>query len=379
MNKRFENFNKQNRLSNFEVLRIWAMLMIIGAHLACHGIQHCEDANVANIIFYQGSLLNKIFTSALNVGGEVGVAIFFMLSGYFQVYNRKIRSLRKIILESIFYGWTNVIFFVILKLLGMHTLDSQSAFFYLVKLFFNPISGGAWWFISSYILLIILSPYINKILLKLNDRGWMIFLIGVWLLWYSIGHVDRSSYYFIQRSILFYSLGAYYRLKAKKGKIHNIFSLLFIIVVMWGIGAFFFYLISVYSGQENIRMKVLSNFIDILKTSFIVPICAYLLFSIFAKWNLKTTRWINVCAQTTLGIYLIHDSVIFRNFIWYELIKVDTVLYKSVLFPIYAIVTIFGVFFICSIIDLFRIKYIEPKMINFVDKLCMKYNKNLLI
>lgn len=363
-----ENFCKPKRFSNFELLRVLSMLMIIGAHLACHGIQHCEDQNTIYQIFYRGSLVNKIFTSALNVGGEVGVAIFFMISGYFQIYNKKIKSLTKVILECVFYGWINVFFACLIEITGgVQGLDVQSILFYLLKVIFNPISGGAWWFISSYVLLMILAPNINKILLKLNDKGWIMLLICVWFLWYSMGHIDRSSYYFIQRSILFYILGAFCRIKKSKlnGKIQKI-----IIPVLWLIGTLLFFLIALYSGQgEGFRMKVISNFFDIIKTSIIVPLCAYLIFRVFESWNLKTISWINISAQTTLGVYLVHDSIIVRNYIWYELIKVDTVLYKSIFFPLYAIIVIIVVFVVCSIIDLIRIKYIEPSMVHYVDQL----------
>lgn len=33
----------KERQSNIELLRITAMLMIIGSHLACHGVQQCLD------------------------------------------------------------------------------------------------------------------------------------------------------------------------------------------------------------------------------------------------------------------------------------------------------------------------------------------------
>lgn len=67
----------------------------------------------------------------------------------------------------------------------------------------------------------------------------------------------------------------------------------------------------------------------------------------------------------TLGVYLLHDSTITRPIIWYVLLKVDTVQYSSVFFPFYALLSIFGVFIFCSIVDLMRMYYIEPIMIRF--------------
>lgn len=88
---------------------------------------------------------------------------------------------------------------------------------------------------------------------------------------------------------------------------------------------------------------------------------------IFLSFEFKNDM-INKVAKTTFGIYLIHDSIFAREFIWHGILRIDTFWYNKVLFPIYAIVIIISAFLVCSIIDVFRIKLIEPKMIKFVDK-----------
>ena len=57
------------RKSNIELLRIVAMFMIVGSHLACHGVQSQLLGNNTYQIWNDGSEINKIFVSFLNPGG----------------------------------------------------------------------------------------------------------------------------------------------------------------------------------------------------------------------------------------------------------------------------------------------------------------------
>mgnify|MGYP003560921603 FL=1 len=57
----------QQRQSNFELLRIIAMLMIVAAHLAAHGAEHMNSED-AYVIWNAGSMINKIFSCFL-IGG----------------------------------------------------------------------------------------------------------------------------------------------------------------------------------------------------------------------------------------------------------------------------------------------------------------------
>lgn len=61
------------------------MIMILASHMVCHGIQHCKETKVAYQIWNNGNMLNKLFVSFLNPGGMVGVACFFMITGYFMI------------------------------------------------------------------------------------------------------------------------------------------------------------------------------------------------------------------------------------------------------------------------------------------------------
>ena len=89
------------RKSNFELLRIISMLMILSHHFAVHGVLNSLAKTQVNNIYKQGSLINKLFTCFLMPGGEIGVALFFMLTGYF-LFKKQTTSILKVSVQTFF-------------------------------------------------------------------------------------------------------------------------------------------------------------------------------------------------------------------------------------------------------------------------------------
>ena len=119
----------------------------------------------------------------------------------------------------------------------------------------------------------------------------------------------------------------------------------------------------------TIKMKIISEFAETINTTVLYPIIAVIIFKIFEAIDIGSRKTINTIAATTLGVYLIHDSVFGRLLIWNVILKVDTVQYPQKLFPLYAMSTILGVFIVCSCIDYLRLRFIEPIMMSKARKI----------
>ena len=79
------------------------MVMIIASHYEAHGIEMLAVEGEAWRRWAEGNLPNRAFTAFLNPGGEVGVALLFMITGYFQIRKKEF-SLKRVALSCLFYS-----------------------------------------------------------------------------------------------------------------------------------------------------------------------------------------------------------------------------------------------------------------------------------
>ena len=362
------------RKSNIELLRIVAMLMIVADHLAVHGVcanllvESAKSTMGVNSVYMQGTFINRLFTSFMSGGGMIGAAIFFMITGYFQIYRKKYK-LRKVVMQCFVYSVASLILFILLKLVNINipTIKLLSVFLYSFKAIFNP-STSVWWFASAYVFLMILSPLINTFFLNLNKNGRLMIIIIFWLLWYSVGMNMDATYASIERAVFFYLIGAYIHVERPITEKKRIYINAVIAIIFWIIATYCLFVSLNTSTDATIKYKLLSKFYSIIFVSICVPICAYNIFRFFEKSEIESNQLINMISSTTFGIYLIHDNYIVRPLIWHSILKVQTFQYQLDIFPLTAIISTFIVFLSCSIIDLFRQRTIEPVCLKICDR-----------
>lgn len=345
-------FMENKRQSNFEFLRIIAMLMIVSNHLFRHGI---INANAINkyILWGEGSVANKIVGSLFLPGGRVGVALFFMITGYFLAFNKKDRSIKKTVLIAIDYGIILSGCMIFFRLTGIHDFSYAT----IIESLFLPVTDGLGWFIPVYLLISLLSDKINRFVLHINSHGKIIFICMVWALDYTLGNIFSTNYYSIARGLVFYLIGSYlkyFELRISKMRIHLLF--LSFILSWFGISYF------EYKNGFNLNNYSLINDIiyNAIITSVLVPICAISLFLIVIKLRYSNNELINFIASNTLAVYILHDSVIGRYVFWEmilrtsEVWKYTTNLGKYYVLLAYGIIAPIIVFIICILFEIVR-------------------------
>ena len=72
-----ENVKRVERSSNFELLRIICMVLIVAHHFACH-------SDFSSTI----SSLNNAVIKTLIIGGRLGVNVYVLISGYFLINSK---------------------------------------------------------------------------------------------------------------------------------------------------------------------------------------------------------------------------------------------------------------------------------------------------
>ena len=199
-----EKVNKKE--IKFEILRIISMVMIIVTHYSGHG-------GLANI---ETMSINKLIGIFLTISGNVGVNLFVFISGFFLYKSKfKVKKLIKLELEILFYS---VSFYIINLIINMNKLNNMD----LLKITINsvfPVFRGLYWFPTIYIGLYLLSPFINKLIKRMERKNYKALLI---ILFIGISLIPTSM--FSGRIMLFiylYLIAAYISkyLKIKIGKI----------------------------------------------------------------------------------------------------------------------------------------------------------------
>ena len=173
--------------------------MIVASHLVVHGIMKTGGSE-AYEAWKQGTLFNRVFSAFFTAGGDVGVGIFFIISGYFLSTSSKVRRLNKLFKKILYFAALTII----VSLMGNTLIGdiTVSEVFSTIL----PVSNNTWWFISVYVLLIIMSPAINELLNDINDRQLLYLVIVLWMLWQIIAKAIDATYYELVRGISFYML-----------------------------------------------------------------------------------------------------------------------------------------------------------------------------
>lgn len=332
------------RQSNFELLRIIAMLMIVAHHFSFHGGFRFAADTVT---------LNRVWVQFLEAGGKTGVNLFVLISGYFMVDSLRLKTGR--ILRLWFQLFTySLLVYVIFTLCRGKSLDAIA----LIKCAL-PLTWNKWWFASAYLVLCMIAPFINRLLQSMDRKQYLEYLAVLTVIWCLVPTVTHQYWEsnFLVWFIYVYSIAGYLRLHriraALKASSCILLSLLLILLI---------WLSAVVFDLLGTRWPIFAAHTDFfyLLQSLPVLLSAVLMFTGFSKLTLKPSRFINLLASTAFGIYLFHDNELLRPFIWKKLFKVSAYQDSSLLIP-FSLAVILAVFLGSMLVELVR-KYTLEKL-----------------
>ena len=362
------------RSGNFELLRIVAMLAIILIHLLGKSAAQ-QLADMQGIMEY---LYWTYFSFCL-----IGVNCFIMISGYFYIENKfKIKKLFILIIQVFFYS---VAIVALLLLTGIIT-EPVSRW----RDILLPITHNEYWFISVYIALYLLSPFIGEMMDKISRQDHFTILFILTILYSVIptvffrpvgleGNGSASLMWFIY----LYMLGAYIR-KHKTG--HTLISANwknYIIVTL--LLPFFEFIWDMIHRWFGIIIKPDPE-AWYINNSLFALLASVLLFMIFA--NIKNIHIINSpvilwFGRMAFAVYLIHNNRTLSRVIWggeYAAGKlavpeggvVPEWIITKWYFPFYAIVLIIVIYALCSAIEFLRSLAFKPlEQSAILEKICV--------
>ena len=353
MTKYMQSKKTMYRNSSIELLRIISMVMIMFHHFAYHGNFEWN---------YNEITIPHLWYNFILMGGKVGVNIFVLISGFFLIENTERlfqpKKLLKFWGQVVFYSITTYFLSIVLQI---NNFDIKQ----IIKICF-PITYPGWWFASTYFMLYLIHPFLNKLLHDLNKNVYQYLILLLVLCWSIIPTLTTQL--FESNSLLWfitlYAIAGYAkiygfneRLKSK----HYFFLFLIVLVCSYLISVSFLVL-----GTKRNELAV--HAIDFFGMErFPILLMALFLFMTFAKLKIKYNKWINVIASATFGVYLIHDSSYIRYYIWWNIFKINQ--YQESLFLIpYSILVVFIIYVLCTGIEMVRKVLLERPYIIFVNK-----------
>lgn len=351
-----EGKNIKTRQSNFELMRIISMFMIVLWHCISH----------TNILERTGGNLNLLL-ELIFMFTAVHVNSFILLSGYFGYKNEfNIKKLFATINSVWFY---KAIYALIFVGLGLVTMSYFDLFLFLTPLNYSYSFGTFYWFINVYIVLYVLTPFINKFIKNLDKKQFRKLLILLFFFLSIIPFITNNQVidnngYQISSFIMLYLIGAYfgkYKLKdnyhfknySKNKRQFILIVLLFLILML----DFFMLMTSSYlENNSSVFFTYVKSIIDCQKIIFSSPIIIFeslIYLLLFETFDFKS-KFINNVSKLMFGVYLVHENLFVYNHIYkYLPLGTSGELYGKSVIVILFLMAI-GIFIGSVIIEWFR-------------------------
>lgn len=341
------------RDSNFELFRIVLMLLIVAHHYVVNsGISQFYDFN--NITG------NMIFLQLFGFAGKIGINCFVFITGYFMIKSQfKFQKLLKLYLEIKFYKLTIYVLFLIV---GYEKFSISGC----LKTIFNIAYGVGLGFTATFVFLYMLIPFINTMLLNLNQKLHLI-LIGILVFLYtfiSTFSLLHDTYSNLGWMITTYIIAAYVRLypcKWFENKKLYIWSTIFSVALSWA-SILVVDFIGSKVGFKNYYHMVVNEH------KFLALACSFSLFMLFKNIKIKQNKVINTIAASTFGVLLIHaNSDAMRKLLWQDVLH-NASYYNSPFLIVHAILSVILVYVVCVCIDQVRIHLLEKPLFSYIEK-----------
>lgn len=351
----------KTRQSNIELLRIITMIMIVAHHFALYvGVTSAESFGI-----------ERVWMDLLLMGGKIGVDVFILIMGYFSVNSEEYPSGKaiKIWLQLFTYSVIPLVLALIFFPWFINTKQVIQFLFPVVR------DAGHWWFASTYFVLLLISPFLNKLLKNLPKGGYKVMLILLGIIWCIIPTFTAQQF---QRSGLLwfmtvYAFGGYIRLHAKRTRIPGfVYILLSILVTLLNLG--FASVCEAFGGTSEFLADKAMYFYGEEKLPIVL--ISVFLFLGFLKTEIKRNTFINLVASASFGVYLVHNNDLAKKVLW----DAVTLYGKDLgggLFILFSIGIIAAVYAASTVVELCRIYAIEKRYEGGIKKLGDLINKGL--
>lgn len=316
------------RDANFELLRIVSMLMIVAYHLLGRGGFLDGSTGASHVIL---TIIRVICTICVN--------LFVLITCWFVVE-------KKVNYKKLIRLWVEVFFYSVLILL-VSVICGWKSFEWIDLLHLVPVISSKYWFITSYFIFFLSIPLLNAMISNISKKQHFWFCVGITVFCFASMIPSRISPLDINRGFspiwfmclfIFISFLKKYNVKELKWWVY-FFGFLIASTISYFAGWYF------YSSPFTL----------------LASICFFMMFKKIKIKNLCLSKVIAFISSCTLGVYLIHDNDILREYMYSNILHTEK-FFSSPYAALIAIGFIFAIFVGCMIIDIARqylFKFVE--------------------
>lgn len=322
----------KNRSSNFELLRIVSMLlvMVVHANFSTIGAPTIEDWNVAPHITFVRHLVESL--------SIVCIDVFVLISGWFGI-RFSMDRLKEFVFQILFFSLGGFAFFMLTSSHPLTIFNIKNLFLF---------NSGDYWLIKAYLILYILSPALNSFVATATRRQFQVMLGSYLLFMFVYGWLEPASIQFTMNGttalsfIGLYLIGRYVRQYPPIFKNRNTYLFLYIGLSL------LLALISCVMMNYGLRVSLSSRLYNYGNPLVILSSVSLLLYFSRLKFH---NNIVNVIAASSLAVYLFHCNE--YVFPYYRMLMKSLISGSNYGF-ILALFAILGIFILSVLIDRVR-------------------------
>ena len=336
---------KVQRNSSIELLRILCMMQVIFLHVCNHG-------GYTSIGRPMGGEVGAIYWIIMFMS-RCPVYVFIIISGYFSCTGKNMFPIKKITTSY----WPMLFYSVAIPvLIYFADLGKVSGIMWGRAAF--PFLSRTWYFMTLYIIILVISPFLNKIIQSISRKeylgllGVMFFILCIWQFVAHCPKVDdviRTDNVFATENgksiydfIFMYFLGGFLRLHGFFKKPVN---------PVWYALAFlacgFINVVICYFMPKGYKSFLLYN-----DNPFTVIQCVCL-FGFFNSFQF-VSKPINIISGCNIGIYMLHEHPLTRAVIWKYLGIKDESFFQNNYYLLVILGIIVFIFIACGLVEYTR-------------------------
>ena len=175
----------KKRIPNFEIIRVLAMYFIVVWHFIRHGL--FQDSVPTYNCDIRG-FLNYSLMQIIMIITVMAVNLYVLITGYFMVQSKPRWN-------KIPHLWLHVFIYSILIFWGVNLMN-ENVHIGIKDIVHNclVIRYNAYWFVTKYMALVIVAPFINTCVQNINRKNYKLLLVILFFMDVTLFNLKSATY-----------------------------------------------------------------------------------------------------------------------------------------------------------------------------------------